>query len=76
MGAGIYTTMELSLHPKQNGLSKKWPAVYIPEKDMLSNAKGLPETVKYSKDKAQYTQTEIEIIEKARVRISGPERPL
>jgi predicted ATP-dependent endonuclease of OLD family len=51
-------------------------AVYIPEKDMLSNAKGLPETVKYNKDKAQYTQAEIEIIEKARVRVSAPEQPL
>jgi predicted ATP-dependent endonuclease of OLD family len=76
MDVGIYTTMELFCALKQNSISKKWSAVYIPEKDMLSNAKGLPETVKYNKDKAQYTQTEIEIIEKARVRISGPEQPL
>jgi predicted ATP-dependent endonuclease of OLD family len=73
---GIHATMELPRHPKQNGHPKKWSAVCIPEKDMLSNAKGLPETVKYSKDKAQYTQTEIEIIEKARVRVSWPEQPL
>jgi predicted ATP-dependent endonuclease of OLD family len=76
IGVGIHATIEPSRHQRQNGHPKKWSAVFIPEKDMLSNAKGLPETVKYSKDKAQYTQTEIEIIEKARVRVSGPEQPL
>jgi predicted ATP-dependent endonuclease of OLD family len=73
---GMFATTEPYPHPQMNLHPQKWAAVYIPEKDMLSNAKGLPETVKYNKGKAQYTQAEIEIIEKARVRVSGPEQPL
>jgi energy-coupling factor transporter ATP-binding protein EcfA2 len=48
--------------------------VYIPEKDMLSNSKGLPETVKYGK--LQFTRCETEIIERARVAPSVPIQPL
>lgn len=49
-------------------------SVFIPEKDMISNSKGLPETYKFGK--AQFTQTEIDIIKKARVLPSAPEQPL
>jgi AAA15 family ATPase/GTPase len=49
-------------------------SVFIPEKDMLSNAKGLPETVEYGK--AQYTQVEVDIIKRARVLANCPEQPL
>ena len=48
--------------------------VYIPEKDMLSNAKGLPETVEYGK--LQFEITDIAIIKQARVASSVPEQPL
>ena len=41
---------------------------------MLSNAKGLPETVKHSD--AKFIVTEIDIIEKARVLPKTPEQPL
>jgi ABC-type polar amino acid transport system ATPase subunit len=49
-------------------------AVYIPEKDILSNAKGLPETYEFGK--AQYTQCEVDIVKKARVLADSPEQPL
>jgi len=48
--------------------------VFIQEKDMLSNSKGLPEIYKYGK--AEYTQFEIDVIEKARVLATCPEQPL
>ena len=41
-------------------------SVYIPEKDMLSNAKGLPKAVRQSD--AQFNRTEIDIKEKASMR--------
>jgi predicted ATP-dependent endonuclease of OLD family len=49
-------------------------SVYIPEKDLLSNSKGLPETVRYGN--AEFTLCEIELIEKARVLANGSEQPL
>lgn len=49
-------------------------SVFIPEKDVISNSRGLPETYKYGK--AQFTRTEIDIIEKARILPSSPEQPL
>lgn len=49
-------------------------SVFVPEKDMLSNSKGLPETYEFGN--AQFTQTEIDIIKKARVLPSAPEQPL
>jgi AAA15 family ATPase/GTPase len=49
-------------------------AVYIPEKDVLSNAKGLPETYEFGK--AQYTQCEVDIVKKARVLADTPEQPI
>jgi AAA15 family ATPase/GTPase len=49
-------------------------AVYIPEKDMLTNSKSLPETVEYGK--LQYSKCEIDIIKKARVAPNTPEQPL
>jgi predicted ATP-dependent endonuclease of OLD family len=60
-------------------LFRKWveknvQSVYIPEKDLLSNLKGLPETYEYGK--AQYTQCEIDIVKKARVLADTPEQPL
>jgi AAA15 family ATPase/GTPase len=48
--------------------------VYIPEKDMLTNSKSLPETVEYGK--LQYSKCEIDIIKKARVAPNTPEQPL
>ena len=48
--------------------------VFIPEKDFLPHAKGLPETAKYGK--AELMNTEVDIIEKARVLASVPEQPL
>jgi len=53
---------------------KKVSSIYIPEKDMLSNSKGLPETYEYGK--AQYTQCEIDIVKKARILANSPEQPL
>jgi AAA15 family ATPase/GTPase len=49
-------------------------SVYIPEKDILSNSKGLPESVMYGK--AQFTVFDIDIITKARVLANTPEQPL
>ena len=49
-------------------------SVYIPEKDLLSNSKGLPETYEYGK--AQYTQCEIDLVKKARILADTPEQPL
>ncbi|MDR2268115.1 MAG: AAA family ATPase [Holosporaceae bacterium] len=49
-------------------------SVFIPEKDMLSNSRGLPETFEYGN--AQFTRTEIDIIKKARILANGPEQPL
>jgi AAA15 family ATPase/GTPase len=48
--------------------------VYIPEKDMLTNSKSLPETVEYGK--LQYNRCEIDIIKQARVAPSKPEQYL
>ena len=55
-------------------LVKGIKAVFIPEKDFLSHAKGLPETARYGN--AELTNFEIDIIEKARVLASTPEQPL
>ncbi|MDR1841610.1 MAG: AAA family ATPase [Holophagales bacterium] len=63
---------ELSPNNKTHKINLK--SVYIPEKDMLSNSKGLPETVKYGK--AQFNRIEIDIIEKARVLATRPEQDL
>ena len=49
-------------------------SVYIPEKDLLSNAKGLPESVLYGN--AQFTRFEIDVIMKARVLANTPVQPL
>jgi AAA15 family ATPase/GTPase len=49
-------------------------AVYIPEKDMLSNSKGLPETVEFGK--LQFTDCEIDVIKKARVAPDKPKQEL
>jgi predicted ATP-dependent endonuclease of OLD family len=49
-------------------------AVYIPEKDLLSNSKGLPETVEFGK--LQFTDYEIDIIKKARVAPNKPKQEL
>jgi energy-coupling factor transporter ATP-binding protein EcfA2 len=46
-------------------------SVFIPEKDLLSNSRGLPETTEHGK--AEFTHTEIDIIKKARVLPSSPE---
>jgi len=54
--------------------SEKINSVYIPESDMLSHSKGLPETYKYGN--AQFAQQEIDIIERARVLPHTPEQPL
>jgi AAA15 family ATPase/GTPase len=48
--------------------------VYIPEKDMLTNSKSLPETVEYGK--LQYSRFEIDLIKQARVAPSKPEQYL
>ncbi|MCL2054992.1 MAG: ATP-binding protein [Oscillospiraceae bacterium] len=48
--------------------------VFIPEKDMLSIAKGIPESFKYSN--TDYTHYEIAIIEQARVHATASEKPL
>ena len=48
--------------------------IFIPEKDMLSHSKGLPETVRHGN--AQFSQIEVDIIERARVLPSAPEQPL
>ena len=50
------------------------PPVYIPEKDILSIAKGLPETCKYGR--TDLDLTDIAIIEQARVPPQVPEQPL
>ena len=49
-------------------------SVYIPEKDLLSNAKGLPESAMFGK--AQFSMYEIGVILKARVLANAPEQPL
>jgi predicted ATPase len=64
----------ISSLPQVSADKTEYARVFIPEKDMLSNAKGLPETVKYGK--AQFTQCEIDIIEKARVLADCPEQAL
>ncbi|MDR1532707.1 MAG: AAA family ATPase [Clostridiales bacterium] len=48
--------------------------VYIPEKDLLSNAKGIPETAEFGK--AEFSSFEIDIIKKARVLAAKPEQAL
>ncbi|MDR0730457.1 MAG: AAA family ATPase [Treponema sp.] len=48
--------------------------VYIPEKDLLSNSKGLPETAEFGK--LQFTDYEIDIIKKARVAPNKPKQEL
>jgi AAA15 family ATPase/GTPase len=53
---------------------RKINAVYIPEKDLLSNSRGLPETFEYGK--ASFNKTEIDIIKKARVLATSEEQPL
>jgi AAA15 family ATPase/GTPase len=53
---------------------RKINAVYIPEKDLLSNSRGLPETVEYGK--ASFNRTEVDVIKKARILASSEEQPL
>ncbi|MCL2049708.1 MAG: ATP-binding protein [Defluviitaleaceae bacterium] len=50
------------------------PYVYIPEKDILSIALGLPETYEYGR--TELDVTDVEIIKKARVSPQVPEQPL
>jgi AAA15 family ATPase/GTPase len=59
--------IEFCCYPAESG-------TYIPEKDMLSNSKGLPETVEYGK--LQFNQCDIDIIKKARVAPNKPKQPL
>jgi AAA15 family ATPase/GTPase len=59
--------IEFSCYPAESG-------TYIPEKDMLSNSKGLPETVEYGK--LQFNQCDIDIIKKARVAPNKPKQAL
>ena len=63
---------EYNSAPMKFNINKK--SVYIPEKDMLSNSKGLPESVMYGK--AQFTIFDVDIIIKARVLANTPEQPL
>jgi hypothetical protein len=72
---------ECSYTDKLNDLSWKsrWKdeplqSVFIPEKDLHSNSRGLPETVEYGK--ASFTQIEVDIIKKARVLATSEEKPL
>jgi AAA15 family ATPase/GTPase len=69
-----YTNSSASFEKSPNFISSPLNAVYIPEKDILSNAKGLPETYEFGK--AQYTQCEVDIVKKARVLATCPEQPL
>jgi AAA15 family ATPase/GTPase len=48
--------------------------VFIPESNLISHSRGLPETVKYGK--LNYSVSEIDIVEKARVLPSVPKQPL
>jgi predicted ATPase len=48
--------------------------VYVPEKDILSHAKGLPETYEFGK--AQYTQCEVDIVKRSRVLADCPEQAI
>lgn len=48
--------------------------VFIPEKDLLSNSKKLPESVEYGE--LQFTRCEIDLIKKARVAAQTPLQPL
>jgi ABC-type polar amino acid transport system ATPase subunit len=66
--------VERNLEKSSKSLTSPVSAVYIPEKDVLSNAKGLPETYEFGK--AQYTQCEVDIVKKARVLADSPEQPL
>ena len=63
---------EYTANPLVYNINKN--SVYIPEKDMLSNSKGLPESVIYGK--AQFTIFDIDIVMKARVLAYTPEQPL
>jgi AAA15 family ATPase/GTPase len=49
-------------------------SVFIPEKDLLSNSKKLPESVEYGE--LQFTRCEIDLIKKARVAAIKPLQPL
>jgi predicted ATPase len=49
-------------------------SVFIPEKDLLSNSKKLPESVEYGE--LQFTRCEIDFIKKARVAAQKPLQPL
>jgi predicted ATPase len=75
----IDSNLSESIKLIESDLLRKWAekdvqSIYIPEKDMLSNSKGLPETYEYGK--AQYTQCEIDIVKKARILANSPEQPL
>jgi AAA15 family ATPase/GTPase len=59
--------IEFRCYPAESG-------TYIPEKDMLSNSKGLPETVEYGK--LQFNQCDVDIIKKARVAPNKPKQAL
>jgi energy-coupling factor transporter ATP-binding protein EcfA2 len=48
--------------------------VYIPEKDLLANARGIPETAEFGK--AEFSRFEIDVIKKARVLAAKPEQAL
>ncbi|MDR1482654.1 MAG: AAA family ATPase [Synergistaceae bacterium] len=69
----------ISIQASSSTMLKKWmekdiKSVFIPEKDLLSNSRGLPETYEYGN--AQYTQCEIDVVKKARVLANRPEQPL
>ena len=49
-------------------------SVYIPEKDLLSNSRKLPESVEYGN--LQFTRCEIDLIKKSRVAAQKPLQPL
>ncbi|MCL2036068.1 MAG: ATP-binding protein [Oscillospiraceae bacterium] len=53
---------------------KNTPSMFIPENDLLSNARGLVETATYGN--AQLLLPEVEVIAKSRVLPSVPEQPL
>ena len=84
--AELYITnddsVEVYFQGKLDGLDYKfcstpeegYQAVYIPEKDMLSNAKGLPETWEYGD--SDFSQIDIDIIKKARILAKKPKQAL
>jgi predicted ATPase len=52
----------------------EFKSVYVPEKDLLSHSKKLPESVEYGG--LEFTRCEIDLIKKARVAASKPSQPL